>query len=270
MYKNNKLPEKSNIRSNYKSKITQPISNYIIKYVSKKITFNVKNLNRCLNNIFNITLCKSSIYKILKQNNMSYKKIGNKIVPKNRNIDDQIKNLKIDVEKFDSNKIISIDESSFDTHIYPKYGWSNKGKPIKKILGNPTRKRKTLTLAITKKGVLGYNIVNGSSNAQNFYIFLKNNILPHVENGAILMDNVKFHHSKIVKDLISKTTNKEIYNVAYNPDTNPIEFCFSLIKNIVSKKNITNDKQLENEIIKSLKTLTVSKLEAFFKHSLDI
>ena len=84
------------------------------------------------------------------------------------------------------------------------------------------------------------------------------------------MDNVKFHHSKIVKDLISKTTNKEIYNVAYNPDTNPIEFCFSLIKNIVSKKNITNDKQLENEIIKSLKTLTVSKLEAFFKHSLDI
>ena len=151
MCKDGILFKNSNIRDNYKSKITIPIKNYVKTYVSKRITFNIKNLNRCLKNIFDVHLCKSSIYRILKQNNMSYKKIGNKIVPKNRNIDEKIKNLKNELKKYDSDKVVSIDESSFDTHICSKYGWSNKGSPIKKIIETPTRKRKTLTLAITKR-----------------------------------------------------------------------------------------------------------------------
>jgi transposase len=43
------------------------------------------------------------------------------------------------------------------------------------------------------------------------------------------MDNVRFHHSKIVKG-VKETRNKILYNIAYNPDTNPIENCFSIIK----------------------------------------
>jgi transposase len=270
MYSNDLLIRNSNVRTFYESKITDEIKKYVVSYVTKRVTFNVKKLNRCIKNNFNMTLCKSSIYNILKQNNMSYKKIGKKIIPINKNIDEQIKNLKEEVKKYKSDKVVSIDESSFDIQICSKYGWSKKGETIKKIIKTTDRKRKTLTLAITKNRIVGYNIVNGSSNGNNFCNFLKNDILPHIENGIILMDNVRFHHSKIVTDAINTTTNKIIYNVAYNPDTNPIEFCFSPIKNIVSNKNITNEDQLINEIKKSLKILTVSKLEAFFKHSLGI
>jgi len=270
LFKNNLLKKESNVRTNYKSKITPEMKQYVVIYVQKRTTFNVKNLNRCLKNTFNEGISRSSIYNILKENNMSYKKIGRKIVPIGKNIDEQIKNLKEEVKKYDSDKIVSLDESSFDTHIRPKYGWSKKGMPIKKIITTSSRKRKTLTLAVTKKGVLAKNIINGSSNAINFCNFLKDSVLPNIENGVILMDNVRFHHSKIVTDEINKTTNKIIYNVAYNPDSNPIEFCFSPIKSFVSKREPKNEDQLIKAIESSLKTITSTKLEAFFRHSLGI
>jgi len=270
LYKNGLLIKESNMRTLYKSKITPEIEKYVKLYVLKRVTFNCKNLNRCIRNIFNKTISVSSIYKILKKNNMSYKKVGKKIIPENRNIEKQIINLKQEIKKYDSDKIISIDETHFDTHMCPKYGWSSKGEPIKKIIGTPIRKRKTLTLAVTKDEIVGYNIINNSSNSKNFENFLKESVLNKIENGAILMDNAKIHHSKAVKDCVNKTTNKIIYNVAYNPETNPIEFCFSEIKRFVSKKEPKTDNQLIKEIEKSLKTITESKLKAFFKHSLNI
>jgi transposase len=270
MYKLNMLQIKSNIRPIYESKITNEIKKYVIMYVTKRITFNKKNLNRCIKHIFNKTISMSSIYKILKENNLSYKRIGKKIIPINRNIENQIINLKKEVKKYDSNKIVSIDETSFDTHIRATYGWSKKGERIKKVINTPIRKRKTLTLAITKNGILGYNIINNSSNTINFHKFLKENILPKIKNGVILMDNVRFHHSKIVKECVEETTNKILYNIAYNPDTNPIENCFSIIKKVVGNKEPTNEVQLIKEIVKSFKYVTKEKCKAFYKHSLNI
>lgn len=270
LYNANMLQIKSNIRTSYTSKITSKIEKYVIMYVTKRITFNKKNLNRCLKNIFNKTISASSIYRILKKNNLSYKKIGKKIIPLNRNVKSQIKNLKNEVIKYDSNKIVSVDETSFDTHIRATYGWSKKGEAIKKIINTPIRKRKTLTLAITKNGVLGHSIVNNSSNTNIFYKFIKEVVLPNIENGVILMDNVRFHHSKIIKDCINETTNKIIYNVAYNPETNPIENCFSVIKKVVANKEPTTETQLVIEIVNSLKHLTKTKCELFYRHSLNI
>lgn len=270
LYNSNMLPIKSNVRTAYMSKITDDIKKYIIMYVKKRITFNKKNLTRCIKNTFNKVISRSSIYKVLKENNMSYKRIGKKIIPINRNIENQIINLKTEIKKYNSNKIVSIDETSFDTHIRTTYGWSKKGETIKKIINTPTRKRKTLTLAITKNGVLGYNIVNNSSNTNIFYKFIKEVILPNINNGVILMDNVRFHHSKIVKDCINETTNKIIYNVAYNPETNPIENCFSVIKKVVANKEPATETQLIKEIVNSLKYITKSKCESFYMHSLNV
>jgi transposase len=63
----------------YKSKISEEIKKYVIMYITKRITFNKKNLNRCIKNIFNTTISGSSIYKILKENKLSYKRIGKKL-----------------------------------------------------------------------------------------------------------------------------------------------------------------------------------------------
>lgn len=210
--KQNLLPSFSNIRVSYKSRITNEIEKYIIIYVTKRCSFNIKNLKKCINRIFNISISKSHIYYILKKNNITNKKIGFKIIPKNVNIKEKVNDLLKKVKIHTIDKIISIDESSFDTHMRPKYGWSKKGTLIKKIINIPKRKRKTLTLAVSNKKIIGYSLVNGSSNKYIFQKFLIEKILPNIKNSVILMDNASFHHSKSVVDCINLTSNKILYN----------------------------------------------------------
>ena len=265
--KNGLLCEIPNIRSNYNRNINDEIEKYIVIYVTNRINFVYKNLKKCIKRLFNICISKSSIYRILKKNNITNKKIYKKIIPKNKNIKQEIKLLLSNVKQIGTKHIVSIDESSFDTHISQINGWSKKGSPINKILITPIRKRKTLTLAIKENKVLAYNLINNSSNAINFENFLKKDVLPKINGETILMDNARIHHSKIVKDCIINSNNFILYNVAYNPDTNPIENCFSVCKNYVRKIEPRTENSLINSIKKSLKLLTPKKLKNMFFNS---
>lgn len=60
--------------------------------------------------------------------------------------------------------IISIDETSVDSHIQATTGWSKRGERITKIT-NHERIRYTLTCAILPNKILYTKIVQGSSNA---------------------------------------------------------------------------------------------------------
>ena len=83
------------------------------------------------------------------------------------------------------------------------------------------------------------------------------------------MDNVRFHHSKNVVDLVNSTSNSILYNVPYNPDTNPIEFVFSIIKNFVRKSMANSNNSLDKSILDSFKLVTSDKLKNIFSHSLN-
>ena len=83
------------------------------------------------------------------------------------------------------------------------------------------------------------------------------------------MDNVRFHHSAIVKNSIIESGNNILYNVAYNPDTNPIENCFSVLKNYVRKTQPMTENALVMSIEKSLKLLTPIKLQNMFNNSFN-
>lgn len=166
--KQNLLDSPSNIRCSYNCKITNEVEKYIVIYVTKRCIFNVKNLRKCIKRIFDISVNKSSVYCVLKKHNITNKKISQKIVPKKVNVSAKIDQLIEQVTKIGIDKIVSIDESSFDTHMRPKYGWSTRGTIIKKSINIPTRKRKTLTLAVTNQKVIGYSLINGSSNREIF------------------------------------------------------------------------------------------------------
>jgi len=49
-------------------------------------------------------------------------------------------------------------------------------------------------------------------------------------NFVYLMDNARIHHSRLLKEYKNEKDLKIIYNVPYNPNTNPIEHVFSTIK----------------------------------------
>lgn len=69
------------------------------------------------------------------------------------------------------------------------------------------------------------------------------------------MDNVRIHHSKIVKEYINTTNHQIIYNVPYCPEFNPIEMIFSKFKLIINKKINETPTKLQKNIISSFKKL---------------
>jgi transposase len=97
-----------------------------------------------------------------------------------------------------------------------------------------------------------------------------NNVCQKLKNKTILMDNARIHHSEIVKKCIIDSGNHILYNVAYNPDTNPIENCFSVLKNYVRKMEPTTEKELICTIEKSLTLLIPEKLKNMFNNSFTI
>ena len=110
---------------------------YIRAYVIRRVNFNYKKLISLIKKRYNVLISKSLLYKCIKSMNISKKKIRKRFVYTKQNIHDlQIINFKKAIENTELSNIISIDETSVDTHISNDYGWSLKGKRIIKINKN--------------------------------------------------------------------------------------------------------------------------------------
>lgn len=96
---------------------------YIITYVLKYKQVNCNRLISLIKLKFDKEISKSSIYKTLKNNNISRKKIKTRIIIKNKRKHNKLKKIfKNKIKKINLDNIISIDETSIDTHISSKYG----------------------------------------------------------------------------------------------------------------------------------------------------
>jgi transposase len=250
------------------SKYTPEIRIFIRQYVISKINFSMNTLISKIQKKFKIYSSKSSIYNILKTLHITNKKIRKKTILKNTKfIKQQILHFKKNIKNIPKNKIISIDESSYDTHLSPNYGWSKVGKPIIKIQSNKY-KRYTIICAISNQKIIYYTIIKGSSNAVMFKDFLENVITKTNDNYAtILLDNARIHHSKIVKEYMLTKKSNLLFNVPYCPELNPIEKVFSKSKFIVKKfDNNFNEKNLFKNIKKSLNMITSNDLNNFYSN----
>ena len=249
--------------------LTKEIKDYMIAYMTNNPKFFYRTLLKKLSNEFNISISKSTFYNWVHRINLSYKKARNKIIVNIPNLNKQKKELFDKITKINKNKqdIISIDESSFVTLMNPNYGWSETGKrvnfrvPTKK---NPTRF--SVLTAINRTEIVGMIIVEGSINTKIFTKFIKKNI-PKRKRCHLLMDNAKIHKAKIFQKYIQTTNNKPLYNIPYNPESNPIEHVFNKIKKNVRRSPNTTPKALKTSINNAFKEITKNDLNNFFEKS---
>lgn len=253
---NNKKIHGLNKINNYEKKILEYIDNNNINYI-KDILINNED----------IKISRTSISRIIKKNNYSYKKVRNNIIPYDINI---LNNKRYefcqnitDEEYLDS---ISIDESSFCINDYNKYGYSKKNTRINRIFKHKhVRERKTLISAISKDSIIFYKIINGSLKSDIYLNFIKSNI-EYFRNKTILNDNVSSHRSKILKDYCNENNIKLIFIPPYTPQLNPIEEHFSELKKIFRDKEHNN---LEEDITNTINISNQNNLKKYFEHSVS-
>ena len=255
------------IRKNYKprkEKLTKTILNYIASLIKINPSINLSNISYKINNKYKVLISISYLFYIIKYKlGITYKQLRVKYYPEKKI--STLKKDKLDyyneILNTKKNNLISIDETGFYLSMHKSFGRCTKGKRCYKTIYKYPFVKFNFVCAIKYGKIIGYKLYQkntGGIDVIKFNEFYNEFIKGKYNNNLIIMDNAKFHKSKIVKENIEKSTNKIIYILPYNAKLNPIENLFSQIKNYVKNISpatyedlkITIDKIIKNKIKK--------------------
>jgi transposase len=154
---------------------------------------------------------------------------------------------------------IAIDETCFYINDTQRKGWSDKNTRLKtpKML---SRVKMSTMLAIDRKGIVATETIKGNFNSISFAKFLTR--VP--KNKKLVLDNVAFHKSKIVKSVAEDRDIDLCFTPPYCPWFNPVEFAFSVIKTRYRRLNVRHSGCMETLITDSIDGMTTSSCNAFF------
>lgn len=251
-------------------KLTKECELFIINYVLKNPSFDMKKMVKKISNKYNISLSKGYIYTILKENYITNKKVQKVTYPYSKiKFKKESTILKKAIDNIENN-YTCVDESTVYLGTSCNYGWSKKGtKCSVKSTFNRSNKR-SLCTAISNEGIVAYKMIKGSFNTVKFNDFIINDVVPSMKNRAIMMDNCVIHKSKILRENLEESNIKLIFNVPYSPQFSPIELHFNTLKNNIKKNNTTTEKELNNILTKHIKSANKTGFSKYYTHTYDI
>ena len=226
-----------NIKCNNKKATNYEIIKEAIENMIKENPFmRIKDMQSKLKITINKSISIAGIYVYLKKLNITYKQISQKMYSNIENLKQKTKEFKKQIRKINLKNIVCLDESYIMTNMCNKYGWSKKGDRIEKyVRANP--KKYSVLMAINNKKIISSKIYEENVNKKIFYKYMKEELLPKIKNKCIVMDNVSFHKSKEIIELIRESNNSILYIPPYSPNYNPIEGVFHILKYKIRTKN---------------------------------
>ena len=181
------------------------------------------------------------------------------------------KNFFQQIKQIDKDKIISIDETAIYLNSKNNYGWAKKGSKciIKEKNKKIYQKRYSLLMAISNKKIISYVIYEKSINGEQFLDFIKKikNLCKH--DTTLLMDNATIHKTKKFKKYCDEKKINILYNIPYNPESNPIEMIFCPLKRFIKSKNTKSVSIITKSIEQYVQTVKSKTLKAMFDKALD-
>lgn len=149
-------------------------------------------------------------------------------------------------------------------------GYAPKGKTP--VLEHTAKRFKiNMISSITNRGKLRFMVYDQNMDAELFITFLERLIESSDKKVFLILDNLRVHHSKIVKAWVEEHQSdiRLFYLPAYSPDLNPDEYLNNDFKKNVNAKNIpTNKNELTentNEFMNMLSN-TPQRVANYFKH----
>lgn len=255
-------------------KIKKEIEKFIIDSVIENKVITIKEIIKNIYLKYNISLSKSSIYKILKINKFSYKQVKIKTNPNSYEEEkEKIVSVGYVINELEIKNICSYDEISAVTNEKPKRGWSKKGEEC--IIENKNTlygERFTIGLTVDTEKVVNFKIVKGGMKTDDFVDLMKdfqNNYNKNMDK-TVFLDNASVHHSKKFKEFTRETKIHVLYNVPYNSDKNPVEYVFSLLRKVLERSTFKTIEDLTSIVNNFKNNLSSIKLNNIFNHAFNL
>lgn len=105
----------------------------------------------------------------------------------------------------------------------------------------PAQKHRNTTIlsSIRLDGRTARTVYQGGTTAERFVGYLKETLLPSLSSeDIIIMDNMRSHHAKAVKQVLDASGIRYLYLPPYSPDFNPIEKMWSNLKAYMRKAKV--------------------------------
>ena len=137
------------------------------------------------------------------------------------------------ISGFKASDLVFLDESGCNTDMTRRYAYSLGGS--RAVDSAPLSKPKNTTI-LSSIQTLRYTAFSGGTTVERFKRYLEIDLLPHLnDNSVLIMDNMKSHHAKAVRNLLDSSEIRYIYLPPYSPDLNPIEKLWSKVKAFLRK-----------------------------------
>ena len=190
-------------------------------------------------------------------------------MPVNRSIPDVVQKRKDWnglISGFKASDLVFLDESGCNTDMTRRYADSlGESRAVDSApLSKP--KNTTILSSIQLDGTLRYTTFSGGTTVERFKRYLETDLLPHLNGDSVLvMDNMKSHHAKAVKNLLDSSGVRYIYLPPYSPDLNPIEKLWSKAKALLRKFKARTLDALSNAIQNAFHSVTISDCSGWFR-----
>lgn len=148
--------------------------------------------------------------------------------------------------------------------------YAPKGKtPIKKSMSK--RFSVHMVSAVTNQGKVQFMIYSETMNAERLIEFLKQLIKSSTRKIYLILDNLKVHRSKVVKEWVEKSQDKIalFFLPSYSPEMNPDEYLNCGLKQGLSdRKSPKNKDILQNNVKRHMDLLANNpeRVKKYFKH----
>lgn len=125
--------------------------------------------------------------------------------------------------------------------------------------------------AVTNQGKVQFMIYSETMNAERLIEFLKQLIKSSTRKIYLILDNLKVHRSKVVKEWVEKNQDKIalFFLPSYSPEMNPDEYLnCDLKQGLSAKKSPKNKDILQNNVKRHMDLLANNpeRVKKYFKH----
>ena len=169
------------------------------------------------------------------------------------------------IKTLDVKHLYFLDESGVNTDMTRAYGRAQGGERVVGSVPLNTPKSTTILSSICLSGNTNYTTYSGGTTGEKFVDYLKNNLIPTLgKDDIVIMDNLRSHHVKEVRETFEKAGIHFLYLPPYSPDMNPIEMLWSKIKAILRSLEVRINEALPDAIASAFQRVSTADCIGWF------
>jgi transposase len=169
--------------------------------------------------------------------------------------------------RVEAERLVFIDETWTRTDIAPLPGWAPRGSRLHAKVPHGRWKTMTFLAALRHDRIDAPWFIEGPIDGVSFRTYVEKVLLPTLQPGDIVLDNLGSHRSKAVRQLIRSVGAKLFFLPKYSPDLNPIEQVFAKLKHLVRKAAARTVEAVCTAIGHALDAFTSEECANYLKNS---